>query len=482
MRTGTNINPICPFLPFDYLTNPSCALWSEIVMGICASTIENNDNMGNAKSVEKNKSQQEPKRKKFKSAVSKYGPYKATTDADGNKIWSAPNNEDWPVFSKESDLRKWLLNHVSINDQTNQTVIRKPGTLEGTQFLINNCKNCQFWLLDFTSTITVDKCEKCTFYIGPCESSFFIRDSKNCSAVMAVGQLRTRDCHNMKILLYSQTEPVIEKSTNMKFGCFHSSYFNLLNQMHLVGLNEWQNRWCDVHDFTPGGSDNWTQLPPNTTAYDLLKERPEEIDGKDNNSNSNSPSWTEYGSDNPTINKAEKINGFSTNFSAIPYTYGINERNSIDVKREANVFIFLTSVAQDVEMDVKEYSKTICQLILKLNLVVEEDGKPSKLKEHCIRLIRSKSFLLENDMVDRLFINSTGSGNMLKEQKKNCLFDISVGLHFIVPNTMIEAVGNVVNGELSKNTKKNMNNIFMWKNNSDELRMYFDEFKLSEST
>ena len=47
---------------------------------------------------------------------------------------------------------------------------------------------------------------------------------------------------------------------------------------------------------------------------------------------------------------------------------------------------------------------------------------------------------------------------------------------------MIDAVGNIINGELTKNKGGAMNNIFMWKNNSDELRMYFDEFKLSEST
>ena len=67
----------------------------------------------------------------------------------------------------------------------------------------------------------------------------------------------------------------------------------------------------------------------------------------------------------------------------------------------------------------------------------------------------------------------------LKKTKNNCLFDISVGIHLIVPNGMMEAVENIVTIE-SNNT--NSNNIFLWKSNSAELRMFFDEFKLSEST
>lgn len=441
-------------------------------MGICAS----NNNMGNSN---KRAATEQPKtkKKKFKSAVSKYGPYKQSLDKEGNKTWSAPNNKEWPTFDKESDLRQWLLKHVSLSDQNDQTIIRKPGTLEGTQFLINNCKNCHFWLLDFTSTITVDKCEKCTFYIGPCESSFFIRDSKNCSAVMAVGQLRTRDCHNMKILLYSQTEPVIEKSTNMKFGCFHSSYFNLSNQMQLIGLNEWQNRWCDIHDFTPGSGNHWSQLPPWTTAFDLLGQLPPEIRGD--------PSWTEYGSEDVKKNINEKINGSYAALSAIPYTYGKNERETINTKKDTNLFIFFTSLVSNMEMNVKEYCKNVCQSIFKLNLIAKnttegnKDTKTIEIKENTIRLVRSKSFQLESDMIDRLFQNSSDNNNSLKKTKNNCLFDISVGIHLIVPNGMIEAVENIVTIE-SNNT--NSNNIFLWKSNSAELRMFFDEFKLSEST
>ena len=89
-------------------------------MGICAS----NNNMGNSNKRAATE-QLKTRKKKFKSAVSKYGPYKQSLDKEGNKTWSAPNNKEWPTFDKESDLRQWLLKHVSISDQNDQTIIRK---------------------------------------------------------------------------------------------------------------------------------------------------------------------------------------------------------------------------------------------------------------------------------------------------------------------------------------------------------------------
>jgi len=53
--------------------------------------------------------------------------------------------------------------------------------------------------------------------IGPTKSSIFIRDCRNCKVAIFCQQLRMRDCHNLEVMLYSQTEPVVESSTNIKF-------------------------------------------------------------------------------------------------------------------------------------------------------------------------------------------------------------------------------------------------------------------------
>jgi protein XRP2 len=81
--------------------------------------------------------------------------------------------------------------------------------------------------------------------LGPSEGSIFLRDCKNCIVVSAAQQLRyrnyswltdgrlkchefrLRDCQNLKISLFSSSEPVIETSKEIKFWTFHLNYKEL---------------------------------------------------------------------------------------------------------------------------------------------------------------------------------------------------------------------------------------------------------------
>ena len=72
----------------------------------------------------------------------------------------------------------------------------------------------------------VDDCENCEFLIGPCDGSVFIRTSKNCKVSIVSKQLRFRDCQNCDIYSYCPSDPVIEASSNMKFGPFNYLFPN----------------------------------------------------------------------------------------------------------------------------------------------------------------------------------------------------------------------------------------------------------------
>ena len=49
--------------------------------------------------------------------------------------------------------------------------------------------------------------------------------------IIACSQFRSRDCTNVDILLCCKTLPIIEASTDVRFGCFRGAYFAL-------------NGWC----------------------------------------------------------------------------------------------------------------------------------------------------------------------------------------------------------------------------------------------
>jgi hypothetical protein len=204
---------------------------------------------------------------------SKYGPYRK--NASSGQWCLRTTTEDTtcpPSFDTEKQLKEWLLRHITVAHQQSQSIVRRPGSVAGAQFIISDCDDCDIYVLDHTSTVSVDRCTNCRIYLGPCDSSTFIRDCNDCTFVLATRQLRTRNCKNNDMLLFCGTEPVIEKTKKLRLGCFTSAYFEIQKHFDLCALSIYHNRWTSVHDFTPGkggGQKNWSLLKQGTTGIDL---------------------------------------------------------------------------------------------------------------------------------------------------------------------------------------------------------------------
>ena len=59
-----------------------------------------------------------------------------------------------------------------ISDEENVVLGRLPGQLNGKQFLVHNCKNCTILVLDYTETVTIEKCADCHILIAPCKGRY----------------------------------------------------------------------------------------------------------------------------------------------------------------------------------------------------------------------------------------------------------------------------------------------------------------------
>ena len=79
----------------------------------------------------------------------KFGPYEK--DGDGGTAFrlSGGNlDETMPSqFASQSELRKFLLSHVTVEGQTGATVLRPPGTLRGTQLLWPTARTATYFCL-----------------------------------------------------------------------------------------------------------------------------------------------------------------------------------------------------------------------------------------------------------------------------------------------------------------------------------------------
>lgn len=180
-----------------------------------------------------------------------------------NNTEEVPKQYSWDKRPKV-DPKDYMLTGLK-----DTTVGRFPGKLNGQQFVIQECENCNIYVFDHSATITIDDCVNCRIVLGPVKGSVFFRDCKDIKCVVACQQFRTRDCKKMEVFLCCATQPIIESSTGMKFSCYQYYYPDLAYHFKEAGLSIFNNNWSNIHDFTPvSGETNWGLLPEDAAVLD----------------------------------------------------------------------------------------------------------------------------------------------------------------------------------------------------------------------
>ncbi|CAM9745893.1 unnamed protein product [Ascophyllum nodosum] len=179
-----------------------------------------------------------------------------------NGVFAAgERNGDFSRQNVDSGVGKINPRDFMLSDKHKQVYVREPGSIGGQQFMVEECSDCDVYLLDNTAALTIDVCTDCRIFTGPCESSIFVRNCKNCTLVLACQQFRARDCSGCTFFLFSATKPVIESSSDLRFACYTLDYFSLAGQFSVANLSVWDNKWSRIFNFT-GGEGNWSCLPP----------------------------------------------------------------------------------------------------------------------------------------------------------------------------------------------------------------------------
>jgi len=174
----------------------------------------------------------------------------------------------------DDDEEKLNPEDFKVKQKEGETIVRKPGEIKGQSFTIQDLKNCTVALFDNSAQVQIDDCVNCKIFIGPCESSVFIRTCKDCQLVVSCAQFRARDCTNMDVLLHvGRGQPIIETSSDIRFGPFHGSYAELKGQLASASMSAWDTEWTNVHDFNSPGSGekpHWSYLPSDKATSEAL--------------------------------------------------------------------------------------------------------------------------------------------------------------------------------------------------------------------
>jgi protein XRP2 len=50
-----------------------------------------------------------------------------------------------------------------------------PKSINGQQFIVRNCTDCDVFLLDYSGQVIIENCTNCFVFVAPCESSVYFR-------------------------------------------------------------------------------------------------------------------------------------------------------------------------------------------------------------------------------------------------------------------------------------------------------------------
>merc|ERR1712060_876233 len=171
-------------------------------------------------------------------------------------------------FKKKGNRKDFIF-----EKKTDETLMKSPGQLDGKAFAIRDLENCKVYIFDHTAQVTVDRCNGCTFIVGPIKGSIFLRNCDNCTVHVACQQFRCRDFTNSSIYLYAANDPIIEASSGLKFAPFNIGYPKL-NEHAVSASNDTENKWELVFDFSDQQGENkgnFTYLPPSEFSTELME-------------------------------------------------------------------------------------------------------------------------------------------------------------------------------------------------------------------
>jgi hypothetical protein len=163
-------------------------------------------------------------------------------------------------MGKKIDFKKNKRNPADFmfNKLEDKIVWKDTGSLNGSDFNIRFCENSLIYVIDHIAEFKIDKCSGCEMILGPTASSVFIRNVNDSKIVVNCKQIRLRDCKNVTIMAYSQTEPIVEASSNITFIHNTYSYEGMFEHMKKSKLSVWNNKFTQIFDFSKGETPNFT--------------------------------------------------------------------------------------------------------------------------------------------------------------------------------------------------------------------------------
>ena len=138
---------------------------------------------------------------------------------------------------------------LQFRNKESETLFKPTSLINGNSFVIRNLDKCLVYLPSHTSTIYLDDCTDSQIFLGPTESSVFIRDCKNCQIATAAQQVRISDSSDLKVFVFSSTDLTLENARRIGLAPYNFVYPGVGQHFKDVMIDTSTNQGFQVMDF-----------------------------------------------------------------------------------------------------------------------------------------------------------------------------------------------------------------------------------------
>jgi protein XRP2 len=97
---------------------------------------------------------------------------------------------DGKEFATRTEWRDYMMEtFYSFKNKNNETLMKKPGDVDGQGFDIADCDGSTLIVMDNCEQVQIDEVKNSRIFIGACASSIFIRNCTNCTFYTSCRQL-----------------------------------------------------------------------------------------------------------------------------------------------------------------------------------------------------------------------------------------------------------------------------------------------------
>ena len=107
----------------------------------------------------------------------------ATSRAPAPALLRAP---DGRVFAERAAYVRHVEHLCRLTDAVDQKFVRLPGEVASQSFDVLRLRGCEIVVLDAVAAVSLEDCDNCRIFIGPCAGAVVVRNCRNCSVGLYV--------------------------------------------------------------------------------------------------------------------------------------------------------------------------------------------------------------------------------------------------------------------------------------------------------